>query len=145
MYILFIALLIIVFLLFFSKPSKIRKNKTSDSPVISYDETVETEVRYVEPEIRFYTPGPKLSRDDDALYAVVHAAVSQALSTEGVDPESGFILRAIKPVRDADAKPLSLSENEALYAVIMASVGQALSLEGINPEGGFAIRSIIAV
>ena len=98
-----------------------------------------------QPIVRTYVPGPKLTRDDGVFYAVVQAAIAQTLAAEGIDPEKGFVIRAIKPVRDADQNPLSLKENEALYAVIMSAVAQTLSAEGINPEGGFAIRSIAHV
>lgn len=91
---------------------------------------------------RTYVQGPKLSRDDDAFYALMHATIAQTLAVEGINPEGGFAIRAIKPVYDADRPRLSLKENEALYAVIAAVIGRTLAAEGINPEGGFAIQSV---
>lgn len=91
---------------------------------------------------RTFVPGPKLTRDDDALFAVVYAAIAQTLAREGVNPEGGFAIRALKPVYDTDQPPLSLRENEALYAVIAATIAKTLAAEGINPEGGFVIRSV---
>lgn len=91
---------------------------------------------------RTFVPGPKLTRDDDAFYALVHAAIAQTLAAEGINPEGGFAIRAIKPVYDAMQPPLVLRENEALYAVIAAAVAKVLAAEGVNPEGGFVIQSI---
>ena len=91
---------------------------------------------------RIFVKGPKLTRDDDAFYAIVEAAVAQTLEAEGINPEGGFVIRQIKPVHDEDAAALVLKDNEALYAVIFAAVARTLEIEGIHPEGGFTIQSI---
>lgn len=142
---LLIVLLIGACVVIFSKPPKRKKGGTSNHEVASSQPASVNSPQVDRLEIRDFVPGPKLTRDDDAFYAVVYGAVAQAMATEGINPEGGFVIRKIKPVRDVDAKPLSLKEDEALYAVIMSAVGQALSAEGINPEGGFAIRSITPV
>jgi hypothetical protein len=143
-YFLLAVLLAGVCVVLFRKPHK--KRETAVAKVESVrPEPVSHREPDAEPVIRSYVPGPKLTKNDDAFYVVVQAAVAQALAAEGINPEGGFAIRQIKPVRGADAAPLSLKENEALYAVITAAVGQALSAEGINPEGGFAIRSIMPV
>lgn len=134
------VLLIGVCYMLFAKPPKKRE------PVVTRNEPApRLEPQAPPPVIRSYVPGPKLSRNDDVLYAVVYAAVAQALAAEGINPEGGFAIKKKKLVHDADAPSLSLKENEALYAVILAAVGQALSAEGVNPEGGFVIRSITPV
>lgn len=133
------VLLIGVCVIAFKKPQKKPESVTQIKPV------AQMEAAKQQPVIRSYVPGPTLTRDDDAFYAVVHAAIAQTLAMEGINPEGGFAIRKIKPVRNTDPVVLSLKENEALYAVVMAAVGQTLSSEGVNPEGGFAIRSITPI
>lgn len=129
-YILFGALLIgVCVVVFVKRPPK-------KEIEVTFLEKIPRPGQGMQPVVRTYTQGPKLTKNDDAFYAVVQAAVAQTLAAEGINPEGGFVIRSIKPVRDAGQKPLSLKENEALYAVIMSAVAQTLSAEGINPEGG---------
>lgn len=94
-------------------------------------------------QVRYYVPGPKLTRRDDALYAVISGAVARTLEAEGVNPEGGFAIRSVTPVEALGPK-LTLKDG-ALYAVITAAVASALEAEGISPDGGFAIRSVKAL
>ena len=48
------------------------------------------------PPARAYIPGPPLKLPDGALYAVITAAVAQALAAEGVNPEGGFTITSVK-------------------------------------------------
>ena len=47
---------------------------------------------------RTYVNGPKLTRKDDALYAVLAAAIAATLEAEGRNPEGGFAIRSVTPV-----------------------------------------------
>lgn len=94
------------------------------------------------PPTRTYTPGPMLTRKDDALYAVISAAVARVLEDEGVNPEGGFVIRAVEAINEMRPGPPITPKDEAFYAVITATIAQVLEAEGINPEGGFVIRSI---
>lgn len=94
---------------------------------------------------RTYTPGPMLTKQDDAFYAVVTAAIAETLASEGIDPNSGFAIRAVKTIHERlPGPPLTLND-DALYAVITGVVSEVLASEGKNPEGGFAIRSVKAL
>ncbi|MDR0929767.1 MAG: OadG family protein [Oscillospiraceae bacterium] len=88
--------------------------------------------------VRPYTPGAPLERNSDPFYAVITAAIAQTLATEGVNPDGGFKIQSIRPVRIPDAPAPSLKD-PALYAVLTAAIGQVLAAEGVNPEGGFRI------
>lgn len=95
--------------------------------------------------VRTYVPGPLLTKDDDAFYAVISAAVSATLETEGVNPEGGFVIRAIKALDERMPGPAITPKDDAFYAVVTAAVAKVLEAEGVNPEGGFAIRSVKAL
>jgi Na+-transporting methylmalonyl-CoA/oxaloacetate decarboxylase gamma subunit len=88
--------------------------------------------------VRPYTPGPPLEWNSDPFYAVITAAVAQTLAAEGVNPDGGFKIQSVRPVRIPDAPAPSLKD-PALYAVLTAAIGQVLAAEGVNPEGGFRI------
>lgn len=92
-----------------------------------------------------YVPGPLLTRKDDAFYAVVTAAVAQTLEAEGVNPEGGFRITAIKQLNEPKAGPKLTPSDDAFFAVLTGAIARVLEAEGINPEGGFAIRSVKAV
>lgn len=92
-----------------------------------------------------YTPGPHLTSRDDALYAVIAATLARTLADEGINPEGGFRLRAVKPLNEAKPGPALTRKDDALYAVITAALAQVLLSEGINPEGGFKITSVKAL
>ena len=92
-----------------------------------------------------YTPGPHLTSRDDALYAVIAATLARTLADEGINPEGGFRIRAVKPLNEAKPGPALTRKDDALYAVITAALAQVLLSEGINPEGGFKITSVKAL
>lgn len=94
---------------------------------------------------RTYTPGPLLTRQDDAFYAVITAAVARVLADEGVNPEGGFAIRAVKPIDAPTPGPALAPGDGALYAVLTGAIARVLADEGINPEGGFAIKSVKAL
>lgn len=91
---------------------------------------------------RTYVPGPHLTRKDDALYAVITAAIAKVLEAEGINPEGGFAIRSVKPLNEAKPGPELTPKDDAFYAVLTAAIARVLEAEGINPEGGFAIRSV---
>lgn len=95
--------------------------------------------------MRAYTPGPLLTRKDDAFYAVVTAAVSQVMADEGVNPDGGFAIRNITPIHEPKPGPVLTKKDDALYAVLTAAIARVLESEGVNPEGGFAIREVKAL
>lgn len=93
----------------------------------------------------YYVPGPLLTRTDDAFYAVITAAVAQTLEAEGVNPEGGFRITAIKQLNEPKIGPKLTPKDDAFYAVLTGAIARTLETEGINPEGGFAIRSVKAL
>lgn len=94
--------------------------------------------------VREYVPGPALSREDNALYAAISAAIAGMLEAEGVNPEGGFAIRSVRPVHDAQTKPLTRKDG-ALYAILTAAIGMVLEAEGVDPEKGFRITDIKAL
>lgn len=48
--------------------------------------------------VRVYTPGPPLTKRDDAFFAVVTAAIAATLESEGINPEGGFAIRSVKAI-----------------------------------------------
>ena len=95
--------------------------------------------------VRTYVPGPHLTQKDDALYAVISAAIASTLEAEGVNPEGGFVIRSVKALNEPKPGPALTQKDDAFYAVITAAIAKVLEAEGVNPEGGFAIRSVKAL